>query len=96
MAAWSVWVIALLAYYVVREYADTPNVGLIVIIEVLVAAMVVCWIGALTRLWRQRARGWFAGVLILHLVGLGVIGMAAYAVAGPLDDDVPSRPQMSD
>jgi len=102
IAAWFVWVIALMAFVVALRYAGAdpllltdPNLtGLIVIIEVLAAAMVVCWIAALVRLWRQRDVGWFAAVLILHVVGLGIVGMVAYAGAGPVDIDV-SKPGVS-
>jgi hypothetical protein len=95
-------VIALMAFVVARRYASAdplsltdPNLtGLIVIIEVLAAAMVVCWIAALVRLWRQHDVGWFAAVLILHVVGLGIVGMVAYAGAGPVDIDV-SKPGVS-
>src|SRR5205807_4091499 len=40
--------------------------------------MLVMWIGALIRLGQQHAWGWFVGVLVSHLVGLGIIGMVAY------------------
>jgi len=102
IAAWFVWVIALMAFVVARRYAGVdhlsltdPNLtGLIVIIEVLAAAMVVCWIAALVRLWKQHDWGWFVAVLILHVVGLGIVGMVAYAGAGPVDVDV-SKPGVS-
>ena len=88
MAAWMVWVIALLSLFVTREYIATPNEGLIVITGLLAAAMVVCWVGALDRLSAQHDWGWFAAVLGLHLVGLGIVGMAAYSLAGPIDIDL--------
>ena len=83
-----------MAFVVARRYASAdplsltdPNLtGLIVIIEVLAAAMVVCWIAALVRLWRQRAVGWFAAVLILHVVGLGIVGMAPDLLPQTCDD----------
>jgi hypothetical protein len=60
----------------------------------IIAAIVtlVAWIGALIRLGQIRRWGWFAAVLILQLIGLGIIGMIAYAVAGPPDEMVVSRP----
>ena len=94
LAAWLVWVIALLALYVTREYVETPNEGLILIIGLLAAAMVVCWVGALDRLSAQHEWGWFGAVLVLHLVCLGVVGMAAYKLAGPVDVDL-SKPRIS-
>ncbi len=48
-------------------------------------AMLVYWIGALARLGQIRAWGWFIAVLVLHVVGLGIAGMLAYAIAGPED-----------
>ncbi len=50
--------------------------------------MLVTWIGALIRLAQQRQWAWFAGVLISHLVLLGILGMVAYAVGGPEDEQV--------
>jgi len=41
------------------------------------------WVGALIRLAQLQAWGWFATVLILHLIALGIVGMIAYAIAGP-------------
>jgi hypothetical protein len=49
------------------------------------AAMLVFWIGALIMLAQLHAWGSFTAVLVLHLVGLGIVGMVAYAVAGPDD-----------
>jgi hypothetical protein len=43
-------------------------------------AMLVFWIGALIRLGQMGAWGWFVAVLLLNLVG-----MIAYAIAGPED-----------
>ena len=54
--------------------------------------MLVVWIGALIGLGQRRHWGWFAGVLILHLIGLGIVGMVAYAAAGPEDTAVAMRP----
>ena len=48
-------------------------------------AMLVFWIGALIMLAQLHAWDWFTAVLVLHLVGLGIVGMVAYAVAGPYD-----------
>jgi len=64
-----------------------PNEGLVVIVGLLAAAMVVCWVGALDRLAHQHEWSWFAAVLTLQLLGLGIAGMGAYMVAGPADVD---------
>ena len=95
--------IALLAFASARQqvgssgltFPSDPNLGgLAVIIEVLAGVMAVLWIGALVRLARQHDRGWFVAVLILQLIGLGIIGMGAYAIAGPIDVDY-SRPSVT-
>jgi hypothetical protein len=33
----------------------------------------------------MHAWAWFTAVLVLHLIGLGIVGMIAYAIAGPDD-----------
>lgn len=66
-------------------------VGLVIIVCGIV--MFVMWIGALIKLGQLHAWGWFAGVLISHLVFLGIIGMLVYALAGPDDrTEVVMRP----
>lgn len=68
---------------------DDPNLAaLVAILDVLVLVMFVLWLAALARLARQQDWGWFTGVLILQLVGLGIIGMVAYAIVGPIDVDL--------
>jgi hypothetical protein len=68
--------------------------GLVMTVAAIIA--LVTWIGALVKLGMQHAWGWFAAVLILHLVGVGIIGMVAYAVAGPEDTgEVVIRPTMT-
>ena len=46
-------------------------------------AAVVSWIGALLNTWRLEDKAWFASLLVLGLLGLGVVAMVAYVVAGP-------------
>lgn len=59
-------------------------------------AMLIYWVGALLRLGQVRAWGWFVAVLVLHLAGLGIAGMLAYAIAGPEDSTtVVIRPPMA-
>jgi len=89
-----VWVIGLLAFVATRQYSDQPNEGLIFVIAMLASAMVVCWFGALVRLWTQHDWGWFAAILFLQLIGLGILGMAAYMLAGPVDVDL-TKPGIS-
>jgi hypothetical protein len=86
VVAWLVAVIVAIAYLksgiVYATAAGDPTmVWLAAGIASLV--MVVMWIGALIGLGRQHAWGWFVAVLVLQLVGLGIVGMVAYALAGP-------------
>ncbi len=64
------------------------------IIGLLAASMVMFWVAALDRLGAQHDWGWFAAVLVLHLVGLGIVGMAAYKYGGPIDVEL-SEPGVS-
>lgn len=102
IGAWVVWVLAFVGLAVsmhIAGNASSPPPAAVIAYGVMAVAgivMLVMWIGALVRLGQQRAWGWFVGVLVLHLVGLGIIGMAAYAVAGPDDAGaVAMRPSMT-
>jgi hypothetical protein len=46
-------------------------------------AAVVSWISALLNTWQLEDKMWFASLLALGLLGLGVVAMIAYVVAGP-------------
>lgn len=89
IGAWVVWLIAVIATIVLLrggQGTGSPPPGLGVAYLVIAAAgivMLVMWIRALVKLGMQRAWGWFFGVLVLQLFGLGIIGMIAYAAAGP-------------
>ena len=93
IGAWVVWVISFIALFVVMHSASStgsssPPAGALIPYGVMAIAgivMLVMWIGALVKLGMQHAWGWFVGVLVLHLVALGIIGMAAYAIWGPAD-----------
>jgi hypothetical protein len=91
IGSWMVYILALLALFVIRHNAQvssSPAPGLFIpyaVMAVTGVVMLVTWIGALVKLGRQHAWGWFVGVLVLHVVGLGIIGMVAYAVSGPVD-----------
>ena len=45
--------------------------------------MLVMWIGALIATGQAHAWGWFVALVILQLIGLGIVGMVVYAIAGP-------------
>jgi hypothetical protein len=57
-------------------------VGSLAILSGSIAA-VVSWIGALLNTWQLQDKMWFTALLALGVLGLGVVGMIAYVVAGP-------------
>jgi hypothetical protein len=104
IGAWVIYVMALIALVTSARSvgvqgsasASPATVFGYLVLGIAGIAMLVMWIGALIKLGMQRAWGWFVGVLVLHLLGLGIIGMGAYAIAGPEDEDLvvirPSTP----
>ena len=92
IGSWIVYILAVIALFVIGRNAQgssSPPPGLFIpyaAMAVTGVVMLVTWIGALVKLGHQRARGWFVSVLVLHLVGLGIVGMVAYAVSGPEDN----------
>jgi hypothetical protein len=93
-----VWLLAIIAMSVMARGAQgaaSPPAGVMLgygVAFVCAIVMLVMVIGALVKLGMQRAWGWFAAVLILQLVMLGIVGMLAYAIAGPEDAEVVMRP----
>ena len=89
IGAWIVWVIALVAMIAMARAAQASSSqppGVVVAYLVMAIAGIVTlvmWVGALLKLAQLQAWGWFATVLILHLIALGIVGMIAYAIAGP-------------
>ena len=57
-------------------------VGSLVILGGTIAA-IVSWLGALLNTWQLEDKMWFGALLALGLLGLGVVAMIAYVVAGP-------------
>jgi hypothetical protein len=98
IAAWVAWAIALVAMFAMirgNSGLSSPSIGVLLAYLVMAVAgivMLVMWIGALVKLGTQSAWGWFAAVLVLQLFFLGIVGMLAYAVAGPEDAEVVIRP----
>jgi predicted membrane channel-forming protein YqfA (hemolysin III family) len=84
-----VWAIAFLGLVVSMRAAGNPStlppmaVMAYLVMGLAGLVMLLMWAGALIKLARLSAWGWFGAVLILHLVGLGIIGMVAYATSGP-------------
>ena len=89
IGAWVVWVIALVTMIAMSRAAQASSSqppGMVVAYLVMAIAGIVTlvtWVGALIKLAQLQAWGWFATVLILHLIALGIVGMIAYAIAGP-------------
>jgi H+/Cl- antiporter ClcA len=46
-------------------------------------AAVVSWLAALANTWQLEDKVWFASLLALGLLGVGLVAMIAYVVAGP-------------
>ena len=57
-------------------------VGSLTVLGATVAA-VLSWLAALVNTWQLEDKLWFAALLVLGLLGLGVVVMVAYVVAGP-------------
>jgi energy-coupling factor transporter transmembrane protein EcfT len=91
VAAWIVWCLAFLALLALGRMAprsSTPPPGTFVLYFVMFVAAIVTflmWVVALVKLGSRRLWAWFVTVLVLHLVGIGIVGIAAYGLAGPND-----------
>jgi len=103
IGAWIVWAISVVAFFMTAQIhtssagASAVGTSPVSVLAWIVAGvcsivMLVMWIGALIRLGQLGRWGWFAGVLVLQLIALGIIGMIAYAAAGPEDAGVVTRP----
>ena len=106
IGAWVVWVIAWVAAlltghttlyrYGFLVHGNSPIGGAaVLVIAIATVVMLVVWIGALIRLGQLHSWGWFAAVFLLQVVYLGIVGMVAYAVAGPEGDLVMRRPTVT-
>jgi|SRR5215510_10102564 len=93
VVGWIGWCLAFLALLALGRFlppSSSPPPGTFFLYLVMFVAAVVTfamWALALLRLGRQHAWAWFVAVLALHLAGVGIVGMAAYALAGPGDDE---------
>ena len=65
------------------------------LVAVCAIVMLVMWIGALVRLGQLHSWGWFVFMLVPALIGLGIIPMVAYAVAGPEEAGAVTRPSVT-
>ena len=97
IGAWIVAVVvAIIGGVMARSAPGTsppPSVTIAYLIVVALGiVMFVMWIGALIKLGQQRSWGWFAFLLLIYVLTLGIlgiVGMVAYAIAGP-DDTAPA------
>jgi hypothetical protein len=99
------WIVAVIATIfmltLMRGSGGEVTAGVVVARLVAFAAglvMFAMWIGALIKLGQQQAWGWFAFVLLLYLLTVGVLGIVAmvvYAIAGPDDTEVVMRPRVT-
>jgi hypothetical protein len=94
IGAWVVGAVSMLVFFMTAHThttsssitaAGTSPIAVIAWLLVIAASivMLVTWIGALIRLGQLGRWGWFVLVLVLQLIGLGILGMVAYAAAGP-------------
>jgi uncharacterized membrane protein len=87
IAAWIVWFVSLCALAVMARTAP-DSVGRGFVFAVMVASGLITmymWARALIKLARRHATFSFVAILVLQLVGLGIVGMTAYALSGPED-----------
>jgi hypothetical protein len=101
IGAWIVAVLAGVVAGVMARYAPGTSPPPAVSIAYLVALacgiiMLVMWIGALVKLGQLHSWGWFLFLLLIYVLSLGIlgiVGMVAYAIAGPDDTaEVVMRP----
>jgi hypothetical protein len=95
IGAWLVWVVSLGALFVTAHYSQETfdRSYLTVVMFVSGAITVYMWLRALLKLAHRHATFSFVSILLLQLVGLGIVGMVAYAISGPDDRfDIAVRP----
>ena len=103
IVAWVLWLLAtLIGWRLViggTGGGNSPPAGVVIpygVMAITGLVMLVMWIGALARLGTLHQWSWFVGVLVLHLVALGIIGMVAYAIWGPDNSpDIATRPSFT-
>jgi hypothetical protein len=106
IGAWVVGAISLIVFFMTAN-TQTSGTGVstigtspVSVIAWMVAGicsivMLIMWIGALVRLGQLGSWGWFVAMLMLQLIGLGIISMVAYAVAGHEEAGAVTRPSFT-
>jgi hypothetical protein len=85
IGAWIAWVASLFALAVMTRRSP-GDVGMTFVLVVMVISGLITlymWMQALVKLARRHATFSFVVILLFQLVGLGIIGMTAYALSGP-------------
>ena len=106
IGAWVVWAISLIVFFMtahvqstsssVAAFGTSPVSAIAWIVAGLCGiVMLIMVIGALVRLGQLSRWGWFVALLVLHLVGLGIVAMVAYAATGPEDTGTVTRPSVT-
>ena len=87
IGAWITWVASLCALAVMtHRSADSVGMDFVLVVMVLSGLTTLyMWVWALIKLARRHATFSFVVILVLQLVGLGIVGMMAYALSGPED-----------
>jgi uncharacterized membrane protein len=87
IGAWLVWVISLIALVLTAHSAPESSGRAFVTVVMAVSGLITLymWVRALIKLARQHATCSVVAVLLLQLVGLGIVGMVAYALSGSED-----------
>ena len=104
--AWIVWAVSLVVFFATAQVqtgpghvpafgSSPPSAIAWLVAGVCSLVMLVTWIGALIRVGQLGRWGWFAAMLVLQLIALGIVGMVAYAVAGPDDTVSVTRPSVT-
>ena len=87
VGAWLVWVACLLSLFAMAHYStetfDRSYLSLVMVVSGLIT--VYMWLRALLKLAHRHNTFSFVSILLLQLVGLGIVGMVAYALSGPED-----------
>jgi uncharacterized membrane protein len=79
------WV-ASLCGLAVMTHRSSDSVGMTFVLVVMVISGLITlymWVQALLKLARRHATFSFVVILLFQLVGLGIVGMTAYALSGP-------------
>ena len=85
IGAWLAWFVSLCALVVMAHAAPNSLGRTLVIVVMVVSGLITLymWLRALIKLARRHATFSFVAILLLQLVGLGIVGMVAYALSGP-------------